>query len=239
MAQKIKPYTFRLGITIPWASRWFFKNTLKYFLEEDYAIRTYVKKKILEAGVAGIDIERTSDVVRVNIRASRPGLIIGRGGKGVEDLRNEIMTLVRKLRTKNKIAQKCMLNVNIEELKRSEVSAPVVAQQIAFDIQKRLPYRRVMKRHLESMMQNNEVKGAKIKLAGRLNGAEISRSDFLAQGRMPLQSFRANIDYAEATAFNSYGTVGVKVWIYKGDVFAEKKEATKVSYDIPYSRVTR
>jgi len=223
MAQKIKPTTLRLGITLPWQSRWFFKWSIGFFLEEDYLIRELIREKILEAGIAGIVVERTADAIRVNIRASRPGLIIGRGGKGIDEIRKLLEKEIRALRQKNHMARPFTLHLNVEELKRTEVSAPVVAQQIAFDIEKRLPYRRVMKRHLELMMQNRDVKGAKIKLSGRLNGAEISRTDWLAKGKMPLQTLRANVDYGEATAFNSYGTVGVKTWIYKGDIFEKDK----------------
>ncbi len=223
MAQKIKPTTLRLGITIPWSSRWFLTKKSKYFLEEDHMIREFVREKIKEAGIAGLFIERTSDVVRVNIRASKPGLIIGRGGKGIEELREQLLRKMKKLRVANKVPTSVNLNLNVEELKRTEISAAVVGQQIASDIEKRQPYRKVMKRAVESAMQNRDVKGVKVKLSGRLNGAEISRTDWLAKGRMPLQTLRANIDYAETTSFNSYGTVGVKVWIYKGEVF-DKEE---------------
>ena len=224
MAQKINPNSFRLGITLPWSSRWFYKRPLRYFLEEDLLIRTLVREKILQAGIASIDIERTSNALRVLVRASRPGLIIGRGGKGIEELKDYIIRSIKKLRLKRKIPGNVVLNLSIEELKRTEVSAAVLAQQVAFDIEKRQPYRRVMKRQLETIMQNREVKGVKIKMAGRLNGAEISRHDFLAKGTMPLQTLRAHIDYAEATAFNSYGTVGIKVWIYKGQVFTKNSK---------------
>lgn len=223
MAQKTNPNAFRLGITVPWQSRWFFKKSLRFFLEEDHLIRQLIRDKILAAGIAGIDIERTGDAIRVSIRASRPGLVIGRGGKGIEELRDLLLRGIRRLRAERGVRRPFTLNLNVEELRRSDVSAPAVAQQIAFDIEKRLPYRRVMKRNLEMLMQNREVKGAKIKFSGRLNGAEISRCDQLSRGKMPLQTLRANIDYGGATAFNSYGTVGVKVWIYKGDIFNEKK----------------
>jgi small subunit ribosomal protein S3 len=232
MGQKVNPNAFRIGITLPWQNRWFFKKSLRYFLEEDFYIREYLREKVLQAGIAGIEIERTSDALRVTIRAGRPGLIIGRGGKGIEDLRKGLVGDITKRRRAAKIAGPVAVNLNIEELKRSEVSAPATAQQVAFDIEKRLPYRRAMKRTLEMLMQNREVLGAKIRLSGRLNGAEISRNDWLAKGRMPLQTLRANVDYGEATAFNTYGTVGVKVWIYKGDIFdkTDKSDKTNRSY---------
>ncbi|KKT90892.1 MAG: 30S ribosomal protein S3 [Candidatus Jorgensenbacteria bacterium GW2011_GWA2_45_13] len=227
MAQKIKPNAFRLGITIPWGSKWFFKKSLRFFIEEDHLIRNIIRKKILVAGIAALDIERLSDTIKVSIRASRPGLIIGRGGKGIEDLKNELSKEIVKLRKKNNKPLVFNLNINIEELKRSEVSALATAQQIAFDIEKRFPFRTVMRRQLEALKQNREVKGAKIKLSGRLNGAEISRSEWVIHGRMPLQTLRSNIDYGEATSFNTYGTVGIKVWIYKGEVFSEKSSEGK------------
>ncbi|MCL4403974.1 30S ribosomal protein S3 [Patescibacteria group bacterium] len=219
MAQKIKPNAYRLGLTVPWSSRWFYKKSLRYFLAEDQVIREIIRKKILQAGIAAIDIERAGENVRVNVRAARPGLIIGRGGKGIDELKDAVIKAIKALRRKYKRPEKLILNLNIEELKRFEVSAPVLAQQYAFDLEKRLPYRRAMKRLLESIMQNRDVKGAKIKAGGRLDGAEISRSDTMTAGKMPLQTLRANIDYGEATAFTSYGTVGIKVWIYKGDIF--------------------
>mgnify|MGYP001566275394 CR=1 FL=1 len=227
MAQKVNPNAFRLGLSVPWSSRWFFKKSMRYFLEEDLLMRTLVREKILQAGIAGIDIERTVNTVRVLIKARRPGLIIGRGGKGIEDLKAYVVRKVKALRVKREIKAPLVLTVTIEELKRNEVSAPVIAQQIAFDLERRQPYRRVMKRYLESIMQNREVKGAKVKLAGRLNGAEMSRHVFLAKGTMPLQTLRASIGYGEATSFNSYGTIGVKVWIYKGEVFKNNKPTSQ------------
>ena len=162
-------------------------------------------------------------MVRNEYFGNRPGLIIGRGGKGIEELREKLLRKVKALRKANKAPANFTLNLNIEELKRTEVSSAVLAQQIATDIERRQPYRKIMKRAVETTMQNRDVKGVKVKLSGRLNGAEISRTDWLANGRMPLQTLRANIDYAEATSFNSYGTVGVKVWINKGEISDEKK----------------
>jgi len=212
---------------LPWSSRWFFKKNLKYLLQEDEAIRRIIREKILAAGIAAIEIERTGVNIRVNVRAGRPGLVIGRGGKGIDDLKNAIIKEMKKLRTENKFPANFNLNLNIEELKRFEVSAPIVAQQIAFDLEKRLPYRRLMKRTLETIMQNHEVKGAKIRMSGRLDGKEIARTDWLAKGKMPLQTLRSQIDYGEATSFNTYGTVGIKVWLYKGEIFSEKPHEQK------------
>lgn len=223
MAQKVQPNSYRIGITLPWMSRWFFKKSNIYFLEEDNLIREIIREKILAAGIAGIEIERVNQAITIFIRASRPGLVIGRGGKGIEDLKKLLDKSVVALRLKNKKPLTFKINLNIQEINRNEVSAPVVAQQIATDIEKRMPYRNLMKRQIEAIKQNREVQGVKIALAGRLNGSEIARRDWLAHGKMPLQTLRARIDYGEATAFNSYGTIGIKVWIYKGEHFKEKQ----------------
>lgn len=219
MAHKINPNAFRVGITLPWSSRWFFRKTGQVFLEEDVLIRSFLKAKTLASGLDAIEIERVGEQIKINIRSARPGLIIGRAGKGIEDLRRELLAKISRFRRVKKLPINPLVNINIEELKRFDVSANVIAQQIAYDIEKRLPYRGVMKRTLSNVMQYKGVLGAKIKIGGRLNGAEISRDDSLANGRMPLQTLRANIDYGEATAFNTYGTIGIKVWIYKGEIF--------------------
>lgn len=215
MGQKINPYSFRLGVIKPWRSRWFFKGKFKKFLEEDEAIRRTIMKKASHAGIASVEIERTLGDIRIFIKTARPGFLIGRGGKGVEELTKAIEKEIKKLRGEEKIS----LSLNIEELKRSELSASYIAQQIAWDIEKRLPYRRVMKKYLEQIMQHKEAKGAKISVKGRLGGAEIARREWLRKGLLPLQKIRANIDYGQATAYTTYGTIGVKVWIYKGDIF--------------------
>jgi small subunit ribosomal protein S3 len=219
MAQKIKPSLFRLGVTKQWRSRWFPKGSYKEFLEQDDVIRTAIQKKISNAGIAGVEIERTANDCRVTIKASRPGLIIGRGGKGIEELDKAIRTELRR-----RIGSTPVVSINIEEMKRSAVSAALIAQQIAGDIERRMPFRRIIKKTLDQTMQNREVKGARIRVSGRLNGSEIARSEWVAKGALPLQTFRANIDYAEATAFTTYGTIGVKVWINKGDIQADSVE---------------
>jgi small subunit ribosomal protein S3 len=218
MGQKINPNSYRLGVVRDWPVRWFFKGSYGKFLEEDEAIRRVIKKNIGLAGVSGIEIERTQGNLRVFIKAARPGLIIGRGGKGMEDLNRAIVAALRKLRkTKSPIA----LSMNVEELKRSEIASVYVAQQIAWDLEKRMPFRRTMKKYLEQIMQNKEVKGAKVLLAGRLDGNEIARREWLGKGSLPLQTLRANIDYGTATAFTTYGTIGIRVWIYKGEIFSK------------------
>ncbi|MCL5004440.1 MAG: 30S ribosomal protein S3 [Patescibacteria group bacterium] len=146
-------------------------------------------------------------------------MIIGRGGKGIEELTKTLEASLKKIRETRGVKDKVSLSLNIEELKRSDASANVIAQNIAWDLEKRMPFRRTIKKYLEQIIQNREVKGAKIKVSGRLDGAEIARTEQLAKGRLPLQTLRADIDYGEATAFTTYGTVGVKVWIYKGEIF--------------------
>lgn len=227
MAQKVNPNAFRLGVTTTWSSRWFLNKNTKFFLEEDLAIREFIRERLKEAGIVSIDIERASDTIRVSIRAARPGLIIGRGGKGIEEMKEKLLRSLKKLRMVNKIPTNFAFNLNVEELKRTEIASAVVAQQMATDLERRQPYRKLMKRAIENAMQNRDIKGIKIKLSGRLNGAEISRTEWLAKGRMPLSTLRANIDYAEATSFNSYGTIGIKVWLYKGDIFDAKTKPRK------------
>ncbi|PIU98638.1 30S ribosomal protein S3 [Candidatus Wolfebacteria bacterium CG03_land_8_20_14_0_80_40_12] len=220
MGQKIKPNSLRIGITKGWLANWLPKKfNFKNLLEEDVLIRETIKEKIANAGIDRILIEKTGNNCRILIRAARPGLIIGRGGKGIEELTKLLDNRLRKLRKEKGISGAISLSLNIEEIKRSEVSANVVAQNIAWDLEKRLPFRRIIKRYLEQVLQNREVQGAKILVKGRLNGAEIARDEHLEKGKLPLQTLRANIDYGEATAFTTFGTVGVKTWIYKGEIF--------------------
>ncbi|MEK7194016.1 MAG: 30S ribosomal protein S3 [Patescibacteria group bacterium] len=220
MGQKIRPNSLRLGVIKGWLSNWMPKKTdFKNMLEEDELLRKTIREKIGNAGIDKILIERTGNKCRVLIKAQRPGLIIGRGGKGVEELTKMLENRLKKLRKEKGMAEPVSLSLNIEELKRSEVSAAVVSQNIAWDMEKRMPFRRMIKKYLDQIMQNREVKGAKIQVSGRLNGAEIARTEHLEKGNLPLQTLRANIDYGQATAFTTYGTVGVKVWIYKGEVF--------------------
>lgn len=222
MGNKIHPIALRLGITKEWTSSWFPKKmNFKSHLEEDVMLRRIIREKIGSAGIDKIIIERTDNKYRIVIKASRPGLIIGRGGKGIEDLTKLLEHKLKLIRNEKGNKEKIALSVNIEELKRTETSSNVVAQNIAWDIEKRMPFRRTVKKYLEQILQNREVQGAKIKVAGRLDGGEIARTEHLEKGKLPLQTLRANIDYGEATAFTTYGTIGIKVWIYKGNVFKE------------------
>ncbi|PIY59020.1 30S ribosomal protein S3, partial [Candidatus Wolfebacteria bacterium CG_4_10_14_0_8_um_filter_39_64] len=218
--QKIRPNSFRTGITKGWLTNWFSKKSnFKTLLEEDILIRKIIKEKIGNAGIDKISIEKTGNNYKIFIKASRPGLIIGRGGKGVEELTKFLENNLKKLRKEKGFLEPISLSLNIEELKRQEVSANVIAQNIAWDLEKRMPYRRTIKKCLDQMLQNKEVQGAKIMVKGRLNGAEIARDQHLEKGKLPLQTLRANIDYGTATAFTTYGTIGIKIWIYKGEIF--------------------
>ena len=221
MGQKINPNSYRLGITKGWPVRWFLKGGYPKFLEEDEAIRNTIMKKIGLAGISEVQIERTQGNLRVFIKAARPGLVIGRGGKGMEDLNKAVIAALQKVR---KSRSKVALSLNVEELKRSEISSQYVAQQIAWDLEKRMPFRRTMKKYIEQVQQNKDVKGVKIFLSGRLDGNEIARREWLSRGSLPLQTLRADIDYGRATAFTTYGTIGIRVWIYKGEIFVKDKK---------------
>ncbi|MCR4261144.1 MAG: 30S ribosomal protein S3 [Candidatus Colwellbacteria bacterium] len=216
MGRKIHPISYRLGINKDWISRWMPPHgNFKKYLREDEAIRDIIEKTISKAGIDMVEIERTPGQYKVTIRAARPGIVIGRGGKGIEDLSKAIQ---------KKVGITAPINLNVEEVKRTEVSASVLSQSIAFDLEKRMRYRRVMKRYIDIAMQNREVQGIKIKLAGRLNGAEIARSEQLKKGKLPLTTIRANIDYGETVAVTTYGSIGIKVWLYKGDIFEKDKD---------------
>lgn len=219
MARKINPNVYRLGINRNWDSRWINLKNMKAWLMEDEKIRDIIMKRIGLAGIARIEIERTPNRYKIFIKASRPGLIIGRGGKGIEDLNKEI---------EKTINAKVALSVNVEELKRTEISAAVVAQNIAWDLEKRMRYRRTIKKQLDLAMQNKEVKGCKVAVSGRLDGNEIARGEWLAKGKIPLSTLRSDIDYGTATAITAMGTVGIKVWIYKGEIFKGQNANLKV-----------
>lgn len=229
MAQKIRPDSLRLGIIKDWKSRWFGRKSYKARLEEDLLIRKFVEQKIKQAGIVSVDIERNANnAYKVIIKASRPGLIIGRGGQGIEELSAFIKGKLESLqRKRGESKPKINLSVNIEELKRTEVSAQNVAQQLAFDIERRLPFRRAMKKSIENAMQNRDVQGIKVRVSGRLNGADIARAEVLSRGKLPLQTLRANIDYGQSTARTTYGAIGIKVWVYKGLVFNKENKDSR------------
>ena len=197
----------RISINKDWQSRWFSVKKYPEFLKEDVAIMAFFSKKLKNMSVDRVEIERSPDVLAIAIYTARPGLIIGRGGTGIEDLKLELIKIVKR---------KTAIRLDIQEFKNPETSATIVAEQIAEQIEKRLPYRRLLKQSLAKIMSNRDVKGAKVTFGGRLDGNDIARTEHLEQGSLPLQTLRAEIDYAKATAHTTYGTVGIKVWIYKG-----------------------
>ena len=199
-----------MGINKDWASRWFGGRKYKDYLKDDLRVRQFLEKRLKNMGVDHIELERGTDSLSIVIHTSRPGFLIGRGGTGAEDLKNEIKKFL-----KGKIA----VRLEIHEIKNQELSARIMAESIVEQVEKRIPYRRILKQTLSKIMANKQVKGAKVMMGGRLDGAEIARSEHLEEGSLPLQTLRANIDFSKGTAITTYGTVGVKVWIYKGEVF--------------------
>jgi small subunit ribosomal protein S3 len=215
MGQKVNPIGFRLGGLQTWKSKWYAsKQNYATLLEQDVKLRRYLKHGLKDALVNRIDVERSRKSVTVTIHAAKPGLIIGRGGAGIEKLKKE---LSRKF-----LPQKTNLQLNIQEIRKPNSHAAIIVQQIANDLEKRIPFRRAMKQAL-GRIERDGVKGAKILVKGRLNGAEIARAEKVAIGSLPLHTLRADIDYSRGVARTIYGAIGIKVWIYKGDVFEDKK----------------
>ncbi len=214
MSHKVHPKSFRLRNSQDWDSRWLDKKKTSQYLEEDFRIREFLEKKLKDCAVEKVEIERSTGKVNLIINSARPGLIIGRGGKGAEDLKKEIERIlpVRK-------DEKRELRIEIREVKNVWASASLAAQWVAQQLERRMPHRRVIKQSLEKIMASKEVQGARIEVSGRLGGSEIARREWLKKGRLPRQTIRSVIDYHQAEAFCSYGVIGVKVWIYKGEKF--------------------
>jgi small subunit ribosomal protein S3 len=200
----------RVGVNRDWSSRWFGGAKYPQFLKDDLAIRTFLTKRLKNTGVDSVLIERGNNAIRVTIHSARPGLIIGRGGTGVQELNQKLGQLLK---------FKVPIQLEIQEVKSPDSSASVMAEFIVDQIEKRTPYRRIMKMTMQKIMASRDVKGAKLQLSGRLDGAEIARVEHMEEGALPLQTLRANVDFIRATAHTTYGTVGVKVWIYKGNIF--------------------
>lgn len=213
MGHKVNPKGLRIGITTPWRSRWFGKKDYVQNLREDIEIRRAIMKKWKKAAIADVEIERSAGIIKLIIKTSRPGVIIGRGGTGIED----ISKFVKKGFFAGK--KKVDIKIEIQEIKSFEENASLVAQQVAEQLEKRMPYRRILKTMLEQIGKNRNIKGAKIEVAGRLGGTEIARREWLSKGTVPLHTLRADIDFARATARTTYGSIGVKVWLYKGEIF--------------------
>ncbi|MDA8020831.1 MAG: 30S ribosomal protein S3 [Thermoanaerobaculia bacterium] len=210
MGQKIHPYGFRLGYNKTWHSRWFADQGYSKILHQDLELRNSLKKRLQHAGVSEVDIERAADRLRVTIYTSRPGIIIGRKGAEVDKLRDDL----RKMTGRE-------VHINIQEIQRPELDAQLVAQSIAGQLQRRVSFRRAMKKAMESAFRFG-AKGVKIMVGGRLGGAEIARTEWYQEGRLPLHTLKADIDYGLHEARTSYGVIGVKVWVYKGDRLKEK-----------------
>ena len=214
MGQKTHPYGFRLGYNKTWHSRWYAENDYADTLVEDVTLRTKLKQRLGHAGVSEIDIERAAERMRITIYTSRPGIIIGRKGAEVDKLRDD---LVKELGRE--------VHINIQEVQRPELDAQLVAESIAGQLVRRVSFRRAMKKSMESAFRFG-AKGVKIMVAGRLGGHEIARTEWYQEGRLPLHTLKADIDYGLAEAKTSYGVIGVKVWVYRGDLLREKSRRT-------------
>ena len=212
MGHKVNPKGLRIGITTNWRSRWFGGKDYARNLKEDIEIRRFVMKRWKSAAIADVEIERSAGTLKLIIRTSRPGVLIGRGGTGIEDINK----LVKKEFFSGK---KIGLKIEAQEIKQFEENASLVSQQIAEQLEKRMPFRRILKSTVEQVMKSKNVKGVKLEMSGRLGGADMSRREWLSKGSIPLHTLRADVDFARATAHTTYGTTGVKVWIYKGKVF--------------------
>ncbi len=216
MGQKVHPYSFRLGYIKDWGSRWFArKKDFGPLLIEDAKIRKHIKKNLMQAAIERIEIERASNRIRIIIHSGRPGVIIGRKGAEIDRLRDELKEIVNK-----------EMQIDIKEIKQPAISAQLVAENIAFQLEKRIAFRRAMKRAVQQAMTSG-AQGIKIRCRGRLDGSEIARKESYKQGKVPLQTIKANVDYGFTEAHTQAGLIGVKVWIYTGDVIVGKKEKGK------------
>lgn len=221
MTHVAHPYVQRIGVNRDWRSRWFTTDPKKFreYIRTDAAIRKLLEKKLRSMSVDTIEIERSQKEVRIIIKTARPGLVIGRSGEGATQIKKEIDLMMRSM----KLTAKPDIKLDIEEVRSPESSARIVGLMIADGLEKRLTFRRVMKQTIEKVMANRDVVGVRIILAGRLGGADMARREELKKGRIPLQTLRADIDFARVTARLPYGAIGIKVWIYRGEVFADRK----------------
>jgi len=212
VGQKVHPIGMRLGIIRDWDARWYAKKNYKELLHEDLAIRDFIKNNLSQASVSRVEIERAANRIRISIHTGKPGMVIGRGGSGVEKLRKNLEKLTGK-----------QVHVNIMEIKVPELNAQLVAENIASQLVRRIAFRRAMKQSVNRTMRSG-AKGIKVACSGRLAGAEIARAEAYHEGTVPLQTLRADIDYGFAEADTTYGKIGVKVWIYKGEILPEAKK---------------
>lgn len=227
MTHIVHPYAHRLGIIRDWKSRWFASDKKSYRdnIKVDETIRRFLTKRLRSTFTSGIEIERGAGELRVILSTARPGLVIGRSGENSVKLRKELTAVARKACPTALPAGK-LIKFDINEVRQPETDSAVVAYMIAEGLEKRMPFRRVLKQTIEKVIASREVEGVRIALSGRLGGAEMSRKEELKKGRIPLQTFRADIDFAHEQAYLPYGVIGIKVWIYRGDKYEEKK--TKV-----------
>jgi len=213
MGQKINPRGFRMGITETWRSRWFATRDFSKFIGEDIKIRKFVKSKLQAAGISKIEIERAAARVKINIFSAKPGLVIGKKGKDIEDLRKELKSLVGR-----------EVSLNITEARKPDMDAQLIAESVAFQLERRINFRRAMKEAMGRAMRSG-AEGVKIRVGGRLNGAEIARTEQVREGRVPLHTLRADIDYGTAEASTTYGQIGIKAWVFKGEKFSTPEQA--------------
>jgi small subunit ribosomal protein S3 len=214
MGQKVHPLGFRLGIVKQWKSRWYAERNFGELLREDETIRKYLKQRLSHAAISDIEIDRKPQKIVVTVHTARPGVVIGKQGAEVDKLRDELAHL-----TKSEVS------VNVEEVKRPELEAQLVGDNIAHQLQQRISFRRAMKRAVQGAMRSG-AEGIKVQVAGRLGGAEIARTEGYHEGRVPLHTLRADIDYAQSTARTTYGAIGIKVWIFKGEVVEDRRGRT-------------
>ena len=216
MGQKINPHGLRVGIIKDWDSKWYAdKKSFSDYLVEDNKIRKYVKKKLFIAGISTIEIERAANRIKLSVHTAKPGMVIGKGGSGVEELRKELEKMTGK-----------SVVINVEEIKIPELNAQLVAENIASQLERRVSFRRAMKQSIQRSMRFG-VKGIKTQVAGRVGGADMARTEGYSEGTIPLQTLRADIDYGFAEADTTFGKLGVKVWLYKGEILPTKKEDKK------------
>ncbi len=221
MSHTVHPYSHRLGIIRDWKSRWF-SSDKKYrdYLKADVLIRKFLFKKLETMYVGAIEIERNDKMTRIIIKTSRPGLVVGRNGENAIKLRAELDKFMKKHNIKNDNAD---LKIDIEEIRSAESNATLVALNVKDQLEKRMPFRRVLKQTVEKVMANRDVKGVRIRIGGRLNGADMARTEELKKGQIPLQTFRADIDFARVKAKIAQGDLGIKVWIYRGEIFDKQQ----------------
>jgi len=214
MGQKVNPYGFRLGITTEWKSRWFSERQYVDYLTEDWKIRAYIMGLLPDAAISRIEIERTRDKLRIDVHTARPGIVIGRRGAKADELRGGLA----------KITGNPKVQLNIVEIKSPELDAALIAQGVADQLQNRIAFRRAMKRAVQNAQKAGAL-GIRVQCSGRLGGAEMSRTEWYREGRVPLHTLRADIDYGESEAKTTFGRIGVKVWIYKGEILPYKSAA--------------